>query len=407
MSTLRERVIAGLEERRNKILNGGINSIPSPFVRFQDDFLGIEQAKFYLITSSTKGAKTQFASYVFIYNTLMYAYNHPEQVRVKIFYYPLEETPEDIMLRFMSYILYTISEGKVIISPTDLSSTRTDKIVNKEILDLLDSSIYQDLLQFFEEHIIFSSSANPTGVYSECKKYAEENGIVHRKPQKIKDELGVTKEVESFDYYVQNDPDEYRIIFIDHVSLISTERGMSLKQSIDKLSEYCVILRNRYKFSPVLIQQQAFAGESLDAYKENKVRPTIANLSDSKYPSRDCNICLGLFSPLKHGLHDYMGYDIGILKDNVRFLEVLINRGGAMGGLIALYFEGACCGFTELPLPNTPEIESVYKWLKNKNSKKQENKSFLSYGINKTNKELYNKNMFYKFATLLNRLKKK
>ena len=48
-----------------------------------------------------------------------------------------------------------------------------------------------------------------------------------------------------------------------------------------------VILRNRYKFTPVVIQQQAFAGESLDAFKENKLRPTIANLSDSKYPSRD------------------------------------------------------------------------------------------------------------------------
>lgn len=29
------------------------------------------------------------------------------------------------------------------------------------------------------------------------------------------------------------------------------------------------------------------AGESLDAFKENKIRPTVANLSDSKYPSRD------------------------------------------------------------------------------------------------------------------------
>jgi hypothetical protein len=46
-------------------------------------------------------------------------------------------------------------------------------------------------------------------------------------------------------------------------------------------------LRNRYGFSPVVIQQQAFQGENLDAIKENKVTPTIANLGDSKYTSRD------------------------------------------------------------------------------------------------------------------------
>ena len=50
------------------------------------------------------------------------------------------------------------------------------------------------------------------------------------------------------------------------------------------------------------------AGESLDAFKENKIRPTVANLSDSKYPSRDCNMCIGLFSPYKHELPDYKGY---------------------------------------------------------------------------------------------------
>ena len=106
--------------------------------------------------------------------------------------------------------------------------------------------------------------------------------------QKIKDEFtGQTKEINVFDHYEQDDPDEYRIIFYDHVSLTSTEKGLTLKQSIDKLSEYFVLLRNRYKFSPVVIQQQAFAGESLEAFKENKLRPTIANLADSKYPSRD------------------------------------------------------------------------------------------------------------------------
>lgn len=55
MSTLRSRVLANLEERRERILNGQLNCIPSPFKRFNEDFIGIEQSCYYTITSFTKG----------------------------------------------------------------------------------------------------------------------------------------------------------------------------------------------------------------------------------------------------------------------------------------------------------------------------------------------------------------
>lgn len=364
--SLRGRVLGNLKRRRDKLLNGGINSIPSPFLRFSDDFIGVEQGKYYVVTSTTKGAKTQFASFVFVFQTILYAYHHPEQLRLKIFYYPLEETPDDIMTRFMSFLLYNLSGGKIRTAPVDLQSTKNDRPVDNEILELLNSGEYAKILDFFEEHVIFSSSTNPTGVFVECKEYAEEHGTVYKKKQKVKDEFtGETKEIDAFDHYEQDDPDEYRIIFFDHVSLTSTEKGViTLKQGIDKLSENLVKLRNRYKYIPVVIQQQAFAGESLDAFKENKLRPTIANLADSKYPSRDANVVLGLFSPFKYELPEYQHYDITKLKDNVRFLEVLVNRGGSPGGLVALYFDGAVNYFNELPRPEEKEaLKQIYDFL--------------------------------------------
>ena len=372
--SLKERVLTNLRKRKEKIINGGINSIPSPFVRFSDDFIGIEQSSYYVVTSSTKGSKTQFSSFVFVFNTLLYAYHNPEKVRVKIFYYPLEETPEDIMTRFMSYLLYILSGKKIRVSPTELKSTKNSNPIDDNILDLLNTEEYSKIIQFFEDNVIFSSSTNPTGVYTECRRYAEEHGTVYKRKQKIKNDLGETVEIEAFDHYEQSDPDEYRIIFYDHISLTSTERGLTLKQSIDKLSEYFVLLRNRYKFSPVVIQQQSFAGEGLDAFKENKLRPTIANLSDSKYCSRDANVVLGLFSPFKHELPEYQKYDITKLRDNVRFLEVLVNRGGSPGGLVALYFDGAVNYFQELPRPeNREELNRIYNYLEERRKRKQGN----------------------------------
>lgn len=378
-SNLKERVLDYLEKRKQNIVDGNINSIPSPFTRFSEDFLGIEQGMYYLITASTKASKTQLSSFIFIYNTLMYSYNNPEKATVKIFYYPLEETPEEVMIRFMSYILYTLNK-EIRISPKDLKSSNNKKPLSNYILEILKSEEYTKILNHFQDNIVFSNSTNPTGVWKEMVKYAEDNGTTYKKKIPIKDDFGNSKIIETFDYYVSNNPKEYRIVYFDHVSLINTEKGMTLKQSIDKLSEYMVTLRNHYNYTPVIIQQQSMIGESLEAFKEGKLSPSIANLSDSKYPARDCQISLGIFSPFKHSLPEYMGYNIKKFRDNIRFLEVLINRSGSPGGICPLYFDGAVNFFSELPLPtDTAALQQIYDYLDKLRGKT--NKSFFVKNI--------------------------
>lgn len=285
---LYERTLDILKKRRLNILEGGINSIPTSFRRFSDDFIGVEQSTYYCVTSVTKGGKSQFASYTFIYNPLIYAFYNRDKVKVKIFYFVLEETPERVMQRFMSYILYHLSGGKIRISPRDLRSSKNDKPLDAEVIELLESPQYAEMFKFFEDSIIFSTTANPTGIYKECKKYAEANGVTHTKEAVYRSELGELEKTNTFDYYIPNDPKEYKIVFIDHIGLIDTERGMTLKQSMDKLSEYLAkYLRNNYGFSPVVIQQQSFEGESNDNFVSGKIRPSAQGLGDSKYIARD------------------------------------------------------------------------------------------------------------------------
>ena len=390
MNTLKDRVLSNLQERRDRILNGQLNCIPSPFKRFRNDFIGIEQSCYYCITASTKGGKSQFTSYTFIYEPLMFCYYTNKDIDLKVLYFPLEETPERILQRFISWLLFTHSKGEIRISPRDLRST-TDA-VPQEILDILQEEEIQNIINYFEEHIIFSTETNPTGVYKFCKQYAEENGTVYTKPGKYKDELGTVRETQVFDRYVQNNPNEIRLIIIDTINLIDTERGLSLKQSMDKMSEYLAkYLRNRYHYSPVVIQQQAFEGEGNDAYKLNKFKPSIANNGDSKYTARDSNIVLGLFSPFKFGLAEYEGYDIRKFKDNIRFLEDLISRDGELGGVCPLLFDGAVSAFKELPRPNeVNELNSIYEYLnKLRNPRKEISKIFFSFNIKSKVKQLF------------------
>lgn len=362
----RERVVENLKKRRKRILDGQVNCISSKFKRFSNDFIGIEQGCYYTITSFTKGGKSQFVSDVFIFEPLMYCYkNRDKDVKLKVLYFPLEETEDRITERFMSWLIYRHTNGRLRISPRDLRSTTA--AVPQEALDILELPEIVNMLDYFEEHVVIAEEeGNPTGIYKYCKKYAEENGVIYKRKVEIKDEFGNSKEIEKFERYEQNDPNEYRLIVIDTVNLIDTERGMNTKQSIDKLSEYLAkYLRNRYNFSPVVIQQQAFEQEGNDSFKLGRIRPSVAGLGDSKYTSRDSNVVLGLFSPYRFGLADCEGYDITRLKDHFRLLEVIVNRDGEMGGLCPLFFDGAVSVFNELPRPEKlEELSKVYNYVK-------------------------------------------
>ena len=387
--SLIDRILDTLDNRRKRILEGDINCIPSPFRRLSNSFPGIEKSKYYLISGGPKAAKTQITNYLFVYTPILYAFEHPEQLRVKIFYFPLEETPENITLRFMSYLLYTLSGKQIRVSPMDLKSTNSDKILDEEVLNILRSDEYQKILKFYEDNVLFMSDRNPTGLYKTIKDYAEKNGTIHRKKVKITNkETGNTEEVEAFDYYEPADKKEYVIVITDHVSLLSQERGMSLRETINKYSEYMMIARNNYHYIPVCVQQQSYETTNLEAYKSNKIRPTMAGLSDSKYTAKDCSMMLGITNPFSFELPEYLGYDISRLKGHARFLEIVLNREGESNDITPLYFDGATNYFAELPPPkDTVSMQKVYDLIAR--LKLPTSKVFLAFSTNKIINSLF------------------
>ena len=362
--SITERVIRNLEERREKVLSGRINCIPSPFKRFSADFPGIEQGFYYIVTGQTKAAKTQIANYLFIYNSILYAYTQ-KKIRLKIFYYPLEESKEAIALRFLSFILYITTGGQCRKSAQELKSVRETDPLDEETLNLIRSERIQNLLKYFEDHIEFVDRRNPTSIWKEATTYADNHGKSYYKDYCIKNSSGeIVQSGKQFDYYVPNDPDEYVIFFIDHIGLIDTEAGLDLRESIGKLSQYLVKIRNRYNYIPVVVQQQSTETGSLAAYKANKIRPTQVGLADNKATAKDATVMLGITNPYAFEIPNDFGYDITKLKANARFLEVVLSREGESNGLLGLYFDGAVNYFEELPRPdNHVELQAVYNKL--------------------------------------------
>ena len=359
-----QRVLNYLHERRERNIRGEINCIPSPFNGFRSEFVGIEKERYYIVTGNQKSAKSQFVSFMFLFHPLIYAFENPDKLRVKIFYAPLEESPDQAIMRFIRFLLFKYSNQKIRIDPQLLESTIEKKALPQEILDLLGTSPYKDLLEFYETHVEFVTEKNPTGIYKRGVKYALEHGTREQQEITIKDEFGQDTKVKQFKNYTPNDPEEYVIFILDHCGLLGLESGMDLRGTIKKMSNYFMELRDYYKYIPVMVQQQSVENQSLDAFKLTRIRPTPSGLADCKDTRYDCSVMLGLSNPYAMEVKNFLGYDITKLKDSQRFFEVMLARFGAMNSIKGLYFDGAVSYFDELPKPDdTPFLERIYKYI--------------------------------------------
>ena len=370
-----DNALGYIKQRRQNLIDGKVNCIPSPFKSFWQDFVGIEQETYYCVTANQKAAKSQFASFMFMYTPILYAYENQDKVRVKVFYAPLEESQLKATLRFMRHLLYVHSKFKLRVSHNELASTIEGHPVDEKIIETLESEEYQKIQQFFEDSVVFFDSKNPTGIYKTMVRYACEHGERIKQPMTITDEFGEQKTVEKIVGYKPNDPDEYVIVFTDHVGLLQEESGKDKRQTIRKFSEYMMELRDNYRYIPVIVQQQSSEVQSMDAFKLNRISPTPGALADCKDTRYDVNVMLGLTNPYAAHLEEWLKYDITKLKDNVRFLEVMLSRDGSANAVKALYFDGAVSYFKELPGPKSEGyaeyMEKVYALIQKNKEKSQ------------------------------------
>lgn len=211
-----DNILENLEKRRQNVLKGGTNCIPFPFERFRQEIPGIEQGQYVVVSANQKVGKSNWANYLYVFHALDYAFEHPEKCSVHIIYFPLEETIQKIIERYLSFLLFKIDGIRI--SPADLRSTSPDFPVDEEILDRLNTPKYQDRINFFQRCVQFETEeTNPTGILRVCEKYAKSVGTF--KSHKATSNGNDFKEIEIFDSYKQNDPNHYKIVIVDHISL--------------------------------------------------------------------------------------------------------------------------------------------------------------------------------------------
>lgn len=364
MSRIFNSVVETIEQNKSIKESGGIIAIPweDGFPRLSTVIPGVRKGLYTIITSGTKESKTQLCDFLFVYQPIDWLLKNPHvKIKYKVLYFLLELSKEAKILQAICYRLFT--HYNILINPDNLLSVFKDYTIDEHILNIIKSDEFKKWMDFFEDTVVFYDNIkHPTGIGIVVDKYARENGKIYYREVDDWERPGYKRKV--FDRYEPNDPDEIVVPIYDHASLLS-EKGKTTYECIKDLSsDLSIKFKNRYGYSPVLIQQQ-----SADATKQQftskgssileKVKPTREGLANNKDTAMDCSLMIGIFSPYKYEEPEYENWDLTRLRDGHREISILLNRHGRSNITVQAYFNGACNFFKELPrLPS----ENVYRF---------------------------------------------
>lgn len=304
------------------------------------DTTGIQRGRLYGVAGPEKSGKSTFADYAFL--LMPYLYSLEKDIQIAWNYYSFEIDRISKEFDFMAFFLnhdhnvnhINLPEGvtrdgktKIELSPDYLRGYMLDDNQNPikvhSALKPVIQQVYQDrIVPLFGEYdstgrqtkkglITFKEGReNPTGVYKDLMALAETEGTLVR-------QYGETY------LYTPNNPNAFRIVIIDHIRKLKPERGWQMKQTIDKMSEYMVVLRNLlgYTFVPILHTNRNLASTDKLNYYKGDIYPTSNDLKDSGNLGEDCNYLFTTFNPNddQYNLKEHFGFKMRDTKNNILY----------------------------------------------------------------------------------------
>jgi hypothetical protein len=331
-------------EDGEKGLNKGL---PNAFNRFNAYMNNTQQGIYYLIGALSGVGKTAFTDSNFVLEPFL----RHQGVKIKWLYYSFEISMKVKKAKWIAYMIY--KKFNVATDPNVILSRGTHRITPE--IKAMVKDVLPEVERLFSQIKFVDEQQTPNQIYRDLMMYAVANGTFTY--EKYKDSHGIEHERKSG--YIPNDPKEFVIPIIDHMGLVKGEKGLSKKQSIDKLSSMLVWFRNMCNYSPVAVSQfnRSLASVDRQKFKASDLSPGAEDFKDTGNMIEDCNVGIGLFSPFQFDIKEYLGYDITKLPRNFRAVNILKNREGESDKTIGMQFGGGPGIFAELPRAN--ELDGI------------------------------------------------
>jgi hypothetical protein len=353
---LYSNVVEELRSNKERRKTGDVIAIPWSLPRLSTVLPGIEKGRYNLVSASPKAGKSQLTDFLYVYQPVEWILNNISSITLKIFYFSLEVSKESKIKAAMCYKLF--KDYQILISPQKLSSIFSGYILDDKIESIINSREYIDWFSKFESMVTFYDTIrSPNSIFHLVKSYAEHpsSGSYTYKTISWQNEDGSYTPRSVRDKYFPVRPNEYVVVIVDHIGLLQTAPGETLHQAISKYSsEYCLEMRDKWGYSPVIVQQQsADSSRAQFNYRGDtiidKIRPDSEGLADNKYTARDVDLMISLFYPKRYNITKHDDINLERIGDNHREFMINLNRNGISNAGIQLFFLGSSSYFAEFP----------------------------------------------------------
>jgi len=355
---LYEDVLGELSSNKERRISGDVIAIPWSLPRLSGVLPGIEKSRYNLISASPKAGKSQLTDFLYVYQPIEWILRNPgTSITLKIFYFSLEVSKSTKIKAAICYKLFT--DYQIVISPQKLASIFGGYILDDKIEAILKSDAFASWFKSFESMVVYYDTIrSPNSIFHLIKSYAEHpsNGKYTYKTINWQNLDGTyTPRDNVRDKYIPTKPNEYVIVIVDHIGLLQTAPGETLHQTILKYSsEYCLEMRDRWKYIPTIVQQQsADSSRAQFNYRGDtiidKIKPDSEGLADNKYTARDVDLMVSLFYPKRYNIEKYEDVDLTRIGENHREFMINLNRNGISNAGIQLFFLGSSSYFAEFP----------------------------------------------------------
>jgi hypothetical protein len=337
-----------------KGLNAGLENGLQGINRY---LYGTQRGRYYLIGADSGVGKTTVADFMYVLSTWMTAKKQGK--KIKIFYCSFELAKIDKVARWVSFYVF-LKTGKCIPSEYILGRIDGLYVTEAEIPIIMEG--YRMVNEMMKDVIMVDAAVHPTKVFEDIihHHYEKEGTVVRAAIPEAEARKGKKGHIIK---YLPHDPTAYTLLVIDHLGLLQPEMGLSLKNTMDKMSRYCIILRNLFQTTCIVVQQFStdllqHKRERMDRLtgkqKEATIMPTRLDFGDSKATYRDADVVIGLVKPIVFDLDEFMGINTsrishGGMGDYCLVAGLMKNRYGASNKIFPLFLNPIAGVAQDLP----------------------------------------------------------
>lgn len=321
-------------ERGKRGLNIGLSTgLPV----FDSLTFGVQRRWLTIWSGDSGSGKTSLVLYAQVYQPFVQHLKNPE-IDLHFLLFSFEMSAEVLLAKLLSIHLYeeyhrVLSYGQI------LSLTST--LPEADYVLIQKSKPWMEQFEALCE--IIDKPTTAKGLYAICKEWSRRFGTY----TETKTESGYTKEE-----YTPKNPEQYLIVVLDHVKLLSVGTGHTSKQEIDEACDYLIAFRNKCNFTINIVQQFNRNYKSMDRRQSDNYLPSLEDLSDSSGPAQSAETVIAIYHPFREKRAKCEGYDIRQLRDRARSCIVLKNRFGMADKMTMNSFFGEVGIWRELPAPD-------------------------------------------------------